>query len=56
MLLSLILTYNYKLERPPLIAIPGEPNCDDWEWDCSIPVRSPSEAEIASLVWLDMLK
>lgn len=54
MLLALILTY-LKLKRPPPIAIPGEPNCDNWKWNCS-PVGSPSDVEIALLFWLDMLK
>ena len=49
MLLALILTYDYSLERPPLIPVPREPNCDNWNWDCSIPVRSPSEADVALL-------
>lgn len=40
LLVVLVAEYQAIPDRPPVIPLSGQTDCDLWEWDCSIPVSS----------------
>ena len=57
LLVVLVVQYQAIPERSPVVPVPGETDCDHWEWDCSIPVsfsssgKSSLSTPLKALIW-----